>query len=410
MVAWRYFRAKKEEKMISFIAACSLFGVMIGVAALIIVMAVMNGFHHELTHNIIGLDGEIVVRARYSGEITNYRQCITELSQQPFAKNVVPVAEGQALVTVSGAATGALVKGMNYADIKQTKSKILDNLLTSDAETALQGNNVLIGQQLAATLGLRLGDKVRLVSATTIPTVLGSLPRAKDFTVAGIFSSGIYDYDAAAVLMNIEMATKFLGLSPNSVNTIEMYTPVPDHADYYATLINTHCDQELRAVSWQQKYENFLHALKIERVSMFLILTLIIIVAAFNIVSSLLILVKDKIGDIAILKTIGATSPTIMMVFVFYGMIIGLSGTGIGLIIGLVFASNIDGIKKLFEQLSGIKVFDSAIYFLDYLPSKLVYGDVLSIVCTALGLCLLASLYPAYKASQLSPIEALRYE
>ncbi len=407
MVSLRYFSAKKNEKFVSIISGISLAGIMIGVAALIIVMSVMNGFHIELTSNIIGLNGDISVTPM-GKVIENYDELIQKTRNHKFVKKVTPLVVGQALALGAGTNSGVIIKGINAVDLK-TKGEILGNVLEGSFSDYDGANVVAVGSELARVLGISAGSKVKLIAPSLLPTAFGSMPRAKDFTVVAIFTSGRYDYDAAVMLMPVAAAQIFLSMG-QGINLLEINTDNQEKAKQYAQTLQKEFGFSVQAKSWMQDNQQFLSALEVERVAMFVILLLIILVAAFNIVSSLFMVVKDKTKDIAILKTIGASTKQIMLIFIFNGMMIGAIGTFLGVMFGLLFSYNIENIRQFLEKLSGARIFDPAIYFLYSLPSVVRISDVVSITSIALVLSFLATIYPAYKASALSPIEAMRYE
>ena len=407
IVSLRYFSAKKNEKFVSIISGISLAGIMIGVAALIIVMSVMNGFHIELTSNIIGLNGDISVTPM-GKVIESYDELIQKTRNHKFVKKVTPLVVGQALALGAGTNSGVIIKGINAVDLK-TKGEILGNVLEGSFSDYDGANVVAVGSELARVLGIYAGSKVKLIAPSLLPTAFGSMPRAKDFTVVAIFTSGRYDYDAAVMLMPVAAAQIFLSMG-QGINLLEINTDNQEKAKQYAQILQKEFGFSVQAKSWMQDNQQFLSALEVERVAMFVILSFIILVAAFNIVSSLFMVVKDKTKDIAILKTIGASTKQIMLIFIFNGMMIGAIGTFLGVIFGLLFSYNIEIIRQFLEKLSGARIFDPAIYFLYSLPSVVRISDVVIITSIALVLSFLATIYPAYKASALSPIEALRYE
>ncbi len=405
-VAIRYFIAKKNERLVSFIAKFSLLGVAIGVAALIVVMAVMNGFRIELSKNIVGLNSDITITS-VNKSIADPTEVIGTLSKFKFVKNVIPTVVGHGLAIGPRASLGVVIKGMNLADVI-SRPQISQNVSFGRLVEFNDKGNIVIGAELAANLGVGVGDYVKLVSAQMISTAFGSLPRTKDFRVAAVFSSGVYDFDIGTVLMPIESALAFLSL--HNVNIIEVSTNDSDNAIELSKIISQELDEDLRVSNWQTQFSQIFNALKIERIAMMTILSLIVLVAAFNIISSLFMLVKDKTHDIAILRTMGASKRDIMAIFVMNGMMIGFIGTFIGVVLGAGFAYNIDSIKGFLETLTGVQIFEAALYLLYHLPAKIEVLDVVIISSISLLLCFLASIYPSYRAAKIDPVEAMRYE
>jgi lipoprotein-releasing system permease protein len=398
-VALRYIFAKTSDRFISFISAFCLAGITIGVASLIIVMAIMNGFHQELTKCIIGLNGHIII----SGEHDLLKE---QLQHYDFVKDVSTLIEGQGMLSSRDNSSGVLVKGISASDLC-IKTQIINSMQEKGAELN-KGDAILIGQELAAQMHLKLGDKVKLIVPQTIASILGSMPKSKDFIVAGIFNSGLRDYDAMNVIIPIATAAKIF---TNNKVLLEVYTKNADQVNSYTKQIFNDWHNKIDFINnWQITNSSTLQALKVEKVAMFAVLSLIITVAAFNIIASLFMLVKEKAKDIAILRTIGASQKTIMLIFMINGFIIGLCGTFLGVGLGLVVSCNINTIKGYLEYFSGIKIFDSAVYFLYNLPAQLDTSDMWFVCLLSLTLSFISTIYPAYRAAKLNPVEAMRYE
>lgn len=406
-VAVRYFRAKKNERFVSIIAGVSLMGVTIGVAALIVVMSVMNGFHYELTKNIIGLNGDISITP-VSRSIANYDEINKKLISQNYIKHISPSIVGQALALGKRMNSGAIIKGIDLTELKY-KNQVLQNVNTGDFTDFFGTDVVAVGNELASNLGVQAGTKIKLISSNSISTAFGSMPRSKEFRVVATFTSGMYDYDSVTILMPLIAAQNFLSFK-EVINLIEVITIEPSNAAIYAWEIQNILGSKLLVTSWQKSHLQFLNALAVERIAMFTILSLIIMVAAFNIVSSLFMLVKDKTSDIAVLRTIGASTRQIMLIFICNGMFIGLLGTILGIILGTSFAYNIQSIRNILEKVTGTKIFEAAIYFLYTLPSEVRLEDVILVSTISIVLCFCATIYPSYKAAKLNPVDSLRYE
>ncbi|HUT48035.1 MAG TPA: lipoprotein-releasing ABC transporter permease subunit [Alphaproteobacteria bacterium] len=407
MVAKRYLRARRQEGFISVIAVFSLLGIALGVATLIIVMSVMNGFRHELLSRVLGLNGHIAVIGA-SGRITDFDAVARQVAAAKGVRLVTPQVEAQVMATKGERASGALVRGVRPADF--AKRKLLANNIKRGKLADFKGGDaVILGDKLAATLRVKVGEGVTLISPQGNVTAFGTVPRIKTYTLVATFNVGMHQYDSSFIYMPLEAAQTFFRL-PGAVSKIEVMIDKPDNAFPIARALRMKRIKGVYLVEWQRTNASFFNALQVERNVMFLILALIILVAAFNIISSLIMLVKDKGRDIAILRTMGATRGAIMRVFFMTGAAIGVTGTLTGLGLGLLFCWRIDDIKRGLEALLKRDLFSAEIYFLSQLPAIVDPVEVAQVVGMALALSFLATIYPSWRAARLDPVEALRYE
>ena len=404
-IAFRYLSSQRQEGFISVIAWFSLIGIALGVATLIIVMSVMNGFRAELLTRILGLNGHITVYDKRA-PIQNFQNLAVRIGEIPSVLYVTPQLQGQVMISADGKATGALVRGLHPIAVA-SKKIISNNILSGTLDEFGGGANIAIGSRLAERLGLKVGTSITLISPSSSSTVVGSMPRMKSFSVAAIFNVGMYEYDNTFIYMPLKLAQVFFK-SGNAVNAIEIETERPDNIHHLREKLNSVIGGNRYSIDWKQRNSSFFNALKVERNVMFLILTLIILVAAFNIISSMIMLVYDKRKSIAILRTMGATRRTVMRVFFIAGLSVGIIGTSAGSLIGIVFCWNIETIRKGLEYFLGTELFSAEIYFLSQLPAKIDWIEVLWVVLMALFLSFFASIYPAWRASVTQPIEALR--
>ncbi len=407
MVAFRYLRARRAEGFISVIAGFSLLGIALGVATLIIVMAVMNGFRHELLTRILGLNGHATVHS-VSGRVIDFDPLVAHLRGADGVVVVNPIIQGQVMATANRRAAGALVRGIRPDDLR-ARDIIRKGIKVGSLADFGVDNGLAIGARLARALGLRVGDKVNLVSPEGSVTVFGTVPRMAAYPVAAIFSIGMYEYDNTFIFMPLKTAQVYFR-QPDTVSFLELYFDDPDRAIDAAAELNRTIAPGLVVRDWQAVNSSFFSALQVERNVMFLILTLIIVVAAFNIISSLIMLVKDKGGDIAILRTMGATSGSVMRIFFICGASIGVIGTFLGLLLGVAFSANIESIRQGLQWAIQSEIFPAEVYFLSRLPAVIDWNEVVSVVLMGLALSFLATAYPAWRAARLDPIEALRYE
>lgn len=407
MLAYRYVRSRRAEGFISVIAWFSLLGITLGVATLIIVMSVMNGFRAELISRILGLNGHLGVYSQ-SGNITDYNQVALTISELPGVLAATPQIEGQVMASTAQRSYGAVIRGVAWSDLAARKP--LWNSLDEKALAGFrQGEGILIGKTMAFRLGLKPGDTVTLLSAKGRATAVGTIPVRRSFNVAGVFNVGMHEYDTNFIFMPLSDAQAFLNFNA-SVTGIEIYADDPLKINGLSNLVTARLGSQYRLFDWQQRNATFINALQVERNVMFLILTLIILVAAFNIVSSMIMLVRSKNADIAVLRAMGASPAMILRIFMITGASIGVVGTSIGTVLGVVFCLNIDSIKGWVETLADTELFSPEIYYLAKLPAQIDPAEVFSVIAMALVLSFIASLYPALKASYIAPAEVLRYE
>ncbi|WP_421709840.1 lipoprotein-releasing ABC transporter permease subunit [Algihabitans sp.] len=408
LMALRYLRSRRQEGFISVIAVFSLLGIALGVATLIIVMAVMNGFRVELLDRILGVNGHLTLHASAPEGITDYPSLSERLRQLPNVQTVTPQVQGQVMVMADGRANGALVRGV-LADALAERPKMIGELKQTSIEEFATGEGVLIGIGMSRSLGLNKGDRITLISPQMSRTAVGSIPRMKAYPIVGFFEVGMHEYDNSFIYMPLEQAQVFFRY-PDGVNAVEIMVENPDQVARVRGALNREVTQALRVTDWQSANSSFFNAVQVERNVMFLILSLIILVAAFNILSGQYMLVKGKGRDIAILRTMGAPRGLILRVFFMSGAAIGLFGTLAGLGLGLLFIDNIQTLQGWVEKLSGTQVFNPQVYFLTRLPAVVDWNEVWQVVAMALGISFLAPLLPAWQAARLDPVEALRYE
>ena len=406
MLALRYLRAKRAESFISVISIISLVGIALGVATLIIVMAVMNGFRHELMDRILGSSGHVKVMS-YTGRLTGFDAVAARVAKVPGVISGAPLAEGMVMAKANGAATGVQVRGLRKGDLDRLT--MVSKTLSRGALADYGEDSVIIGVRLAQQFHLLPGDSITLVGAQGDVTPFGTTPRVKTYRIAGTFNVGMSDFDRVIVFMPLDQAQLFFALG-DSVTSLEVMVADPDKVDDVASPMMLAAGPGARVLTWRDTNATFFGAVQVERNVMFLILTLIILVAALNIVSGLYMLVKDKSADIAILRTMGATRGAIMRVFLIAGLSIGVIGTLTGFVLGVVFCANIESIRQFLSSLTGTVLFNPEIYFLSKMPADMDSGEVTVVVLISLTLSFLATLYPSWRAARLDPVEALRYE
>ncbi|WP_270933935.1 lipoprotein-releasing ABC transporter permease subunit [Falsiroseomonas oryzae] len=408
-VAFRYLRARKGERFVSVIAIFSLVGIALGVATLIIVMSVMGGFRQELLGRILGLNGHLGV---YGAErnITDYEAMAGRIRAVPGVVSATPIVEGQVLLTSEqGGASGGLARGVRAADLR-ARGLVAQNIVAGSLDRFEGDDAILIGTRLAQKLRITVGDRITLVSPQGRTTVFGTVPRVRAYTVVALFQVGMHEYDSSFVFLPMPAAQTFFQTG-DTATQVEVFVQDPTEVRAVTRAIRAALGATpVRILDWQDANSSFFAAVQVERNVMFLILTLIILVAAFNIVSSLIMLVKDKGRDIAILRTVGATRGAILRIFLLCGASVGVAGTLIGFVIGIAFCANIESIRQAIQALSGTELFSPEVYFLSRLPAVVDPWEVARVVGMGLGLSLLATIYPSWRAARTDPVEALRNE
>ncbi|POO57580.1 lipoprotein-releasing ABC transporter permease subunit [Agrobacterium rosae] len=408
MVAWRYLRSRRKEAFISVIAGFSFVGIMLGVATLIIVMAVMNGFRTELISRILGINGHMIVQP-IDSPLKDYDVLAKKFAGVPGVTMALPLVEGQTLASGrGGAGSGALVRGVRAEDIEKIK-EVSGNIKVGDLVGFMSGQGVLVGSRLASQLGVTAGDQITLISPEGDVTPMGVNPRVKSYTISGVFEIGMSEYDASMIYMPLSEAQLYFN-QEGIVQSIELFVTHPDNVDGIRPLVEAAAERQIYITDWRQRNQTFFSALQVERNVMFMILTLIVLVAALNIISGLIMLVKDKGSDIAILRTMGASGGSIMRIFFMTGAAIGMVGTFAGVGLGVLVCLNVESIRQFFSWISGTVLFDPQLYFLSQLPAEMQLSETLTVVAMALTLSFLATIFPAWRASKLDPVQALRYE
>lgn len=408
-VAFRYLRAKRKEGFVSVISWVSLIGIMLGVATLIVVMSVMGGFHDTLLSRIIGMNGHVVVYHQ-DGAIQDYDFLIDKMKQNKIvatsATGIVPIAEGQVMVSANGNNSGAMVRGIRMSDLiakTDTGTRIYGKQLD-----VIKDGELIMGNSLSRSLRVTMGENVSLISANGgTPTAFGMMPRIMSYPVMASFFMGMYEYDSGYVFMPLETAQKYLNIG-EGVTHIDLFLKDPEKTNEVRDALSRLLPEGFVVRDWRDLNRGFVGALQVESNVMFLILMLIVIVAAFNIVSSLVMLVKDKSKDIAVLRTFGVSRKSMMKIFILTGTSIGIIGSLFGTFFGVLIAIYIEPIRQFFQWLTGRDLFPAELYYLSELPSKLIASDVIGIALIAILLAFLATLYPAWKAAKTDPVDVLR--
>ncbi|MEK6747475.1 MAG: lipoprotein-releasing ABC transporter permease subunit [Pseudomonadota bacterium] len=411
IIAFRYLRARREEGFISIIAMFSLVGIALGVATLIVVLAVMNGVRGEMINSIIGLEGHVTVYSNERG-IADYEKISADLAGISGVKLVLPKVDGQIMASHDGIATGAMVAGFRQQDIEK-KPLLLKKIAQDELASFKRGEGIIIGKRMVEKLRLKIGDDLLLISPEGRATIAGLVPRVKAYPVVGTFEIGMFAYDNSLILMPFSEAQTYFKLKENggdNASVIEITADNPDKALDIARQVSQRLGSGYHVYDWKSSNNHIFEAVLVQRNVMFLILMLIILVASFNIISSLIMLVREKGQDIAILRTMGASQGSVMRIFFMCGASVGVVGTFIGFLLGLLIAFNTENIQAWLESMIGQKIFSAELYFLSHLPSKVDFKEVVMVLGFSLALSFLATIYPARRAAKLNPAEALRYE
>ena len=407
-IAIRYIKSRRVEGFISVSAWFSLIGIVLGVATLIVVMSVMNGFRTELVNRILGINGHLIVYKKNGLSIENYNKIVNQISDTQNVIAVTPYLEGQALAKTKNSVSGIIIRGTKWSDLP-AKKLLWKSLDKATIENFKIKQNVILGYRLAQRLNLSVGDYISLISPNVMETAIGVLPIKQNFMVGGFFDIGMYEYDNNFVFIPWEKAEKFLS-TKQIAHGIEIFLQNPKTTQNVHSDLNTKLDDSFTIIDWKKRNSSFMNALDVEKNVMFVILTLIILVATFNIISSMIMLVQTKKSDIALMRTMGASKYLIIRIFMLTGSIIGILGTIIGAILGIIVSINIETIRNFISTLFEKELFSPQIYFLSTLPSNINFNEVFVVMGLSVSLTLLASMFPAWKASKISPAEALRYE
>ena len=412
-IAYRYLRARRDDGFISIVSWFSLIGISLGVAALIIVMSVMNGFREELLTRIMGLNGHATLyfdeKNISNNNFENIQNTLFNFSE---IKKVSALVESTVMISNNDINRGVILKGISLNDLK-SNDLLIENIDIETIKLFGEKNFIILGKRLSTNLGLKQGDSIQLIAPTGTNTPFGKAPSAKKFIFAGTFDVGMYEYDSSVIFMKINDLRQFLGMSENYIDKIEIKYFNPESAEILNSniedVLNATQTQDFILIPWMERHKQLSNALEVEKNVMFIILSLIILVAAFNIISSMIMLVRDKQASISILKTIGMSDYSVLKVFMMVGSSIGLLGTITGLFIGVIFSKNINYIKGLLEKISGTNIFEAEIYFLSSLPAKINYSEVLVVAFFSFFITVIATIYPAWRASKLDPVKVLRH-
>jgi lipoprotein-releasing system permease protein len=408
-IAGRYLRARRGERFVSVIAIFSLVGIALGVATLIIVMSVMGGFKVDLLSRILGFNGHLGVYGT-GGQLANFDDVAARIRKIPDVVSVVPVVDGQVLLSGGqGQSSGGFVRGIRQADLKSLRA-VSDHVLAGSLDRFQGDDAIAVGVGLARRFGIGIGSDLTLISPQGAATAFGTVPRVRAYKVAAIFQVGENEYDSSYVFLPLEAAQVYFQ-KPDAATQLEVMVSNPERVTaVHRAIFEALRDTPVQIVDWQQSNNSFFAAVQVEQNVMFLILTLIILVAAFNVISSLIMMVKDKTRDIAVLRTLGAGRASVMRIFLMCGASVGITGTVLGLVLGVLFCWNIETLQHWVEVVTGTSVFNPEVYYLTHLPARLDWHEVMQVVVMALALSLLATLYPSWRAARTDPVEALRHE
>ena len=407
-IALRYVKSRRAEGFISISAWFSLIGITLGVATLIVVMSVMNGFRAELVNRILGINGHLIVYKKNEPLISNYNEIVSQIMDVKNVVAVTPHLEGQALAKTKNSVTGVVIRGTNWSDLAP-KKLLWDSLDDDTFDNFKNKKNIIVGYRLGQRLNVKEGDFISLISPNGTQTALGTLPLSQNFVVGGFFNIGMYEYDNNFIFIPWDKAESFLSVR-GMAHGIEIFLNDQNLTSSVYSDLKNKLDSNLIIIDWKKRNSSFMNALDVEKNVMFVILTLIILVATFNIISSMIMLVQTKKSDIALMRTMGASKYLILRIFMLTGSIIGILGTIIGATLGIIVSLNIESIRNFISTFFGQELFSPQIYFLSKLPSNLNLNEVFVVMGLSITLTLLASIFPAWKASKISPAEALRYE
>jgi lipoprotein-releasing system permease protein len=408
MVGLRYLKAKQKNSFVSFISLVSITGIALGVATLITVLSVMNGFQHEIRQKIVGVSSHMQIMDA-SGKLINWQGVAKTVANNKEVLASAPYVDGQALVSFDSNVSGVMVRGI-VPNIEKTVEDTNKSMVRGSFDSLVSGKfNVIIGQDLSRSLGVGLGDKITVITPDGQSTPAGMIPRLKRFTVTGVFNTHMYEYDSMLVFIDLKDAQVLFKMD-NNVSGIRLKVNDIMQTQVIKQQLGKVLPDNLLASDWIDQHRNYFSAVELEKKMMFVILTLIVAVAAFNLVSTLVMSVNDKKSDIAILRTMGASKKNIMNIFMLQGGLSGIIGTISGTVLGLLLATYIGRIVHFAESLLGVKLINGDVYLIDSLPSKIIVSDVLSIFCISIVLSILATIYPSRKAANTDPVEALRYE